>query len=146
MKLYSIVTNKGVFQEYSATARGAIIKVCVKHQNDDIKLRIVNIFQMIMVDLPSEEIENLHSKYGDLIETKALAESPFYLNNAGKKKLLIVKTLVSNLGIGLKDAKDIVDSVPTIIDTKELTDYQIRKMKEELQEAGADVIIHVKLK
>jgi len=60
------------------------------------------------------------------------------LTNAGQQKIAVIKVVRAVTGLGLKEAKDLVDSAPGAVKegaTKEEAD----KIKAELEEAGASV-------
>ena len=60
------------------------------------------------------------------------------LNSAGAAKLAVVKEVKNLLGIGLKDAKGLVDDAPSVI--KEGVDKaEAESIKAALEGAGADV-------
>ena len=60
------------------------------------------------------------------------------LNSAGAAKLAVVKEVKNLLGVGLKEAKDLVDSAPSVI--KEGVDKaEAESIKASLEGAGADV-------
>lgn len=58
------------------------------------------------------------------------------LSDVGAAKLQVVKAVKEALGLGLKEAKDIVDSAPSVIQ-EGLTYQQARQLKEQLSAAGA---------
>ena len=60
------------------------------------------------------------------------------LTNAGQQKIAVIKVVRAVTGLGLKEAKDLVDGAPGAVKegaTKEEAD----KIKAELEEAGASV-------
>jgi large subunit ribosomal protein L7/L12 len=60
------------------------------------------------------------------------------LTSAGQQKIAVIKVVRAVTGLGLKEAKDVVDGAPTPVKegaTKEEAD----KIKAELEEAGASV-------
>ncbi|MGC9222023.1 MAG: 50S ribosomal protein L7/L12 [Solirubrobacteraceae bacterium] len=60
------------------------------------------------------------------------------LTAAGDKKIQVIKVVRAATGLGLKEAKDLVDSAPKAV--KEGIDRQeANKLKAELEEAGATV-------
>lgn len=60
------------------------------------------------------------------------------LESAGAAKLQVVKAVKSLLGLGLKEAKDLVDGAPSII--KEGVDKEeAEKIKAELEAVGASI-------
>jgi large subunit ribosomal protein L7/L12 len=64
-----------------------------------------------------------------------------HLINAGHSKLGTVKLIKEVFGLGLKDAKDIVDSVPYLL-SDNISIEDAEKIKEALAEYGAKVEIN----
>lgn len=62
------------------------------------------------------------------------------LKEAGGQKLKVVKTVKEMLNIGLKDAKELVDSAPKALKEK-VTKDEAEALKKELEELGATVEI-----
>lgn len=62
-----------------------------------------------------------------------------FMSKTGDRKLLLIKTLKELFEIGLKEAKDIVDSCPCII--RELSYELAEGLKRELEACGATVEI-----
>ena len=60
------------------------------------------------------------------------------LKNAGASKLAIVKLVKELTGQGLKEAKDLVDSAPSVI-KEGLPKADAEGLKKQLEEAGAEV-------
>ena len=60
------------------------------------------------------------------------------LKEAGGAKLAVVKLVKDLTGLGLKEAKDLVDAAPKEIKTG-VTKEEAESMKKQLQEAGAVV-------
>lgn len=60
------------------------------------------------------------------------------LKSAGGSKLAIVKLVKEMTGIGLKEAKDLVDKTPTPIKEK-VSKEEATALKAQLEEAGAEV-------
>ncbi|HEX8060877.1 MAG TPA: 50S ribosomal protein L7/L12 [Cyclobacteriaceae bacterium] len=60
------------------------------------------------------------------------------LKNAGANKLQIVKLVKELTGLGLKDAKDMVDGAPNTI-KEGLPKTEAENLKKQLTEAGAEV-------
>lgn len=68
------------------------------------------------------------------------------LVDAGPNKLAIVKLVNDFTGLGLKEAKDLVDSAPAIIEgrtvgnlTRPFTEEEERELRSQLVEAGARI-------
>jgi len=57
---------------------------------------------------------------------------------AGEKKINVIKVVRAHTGLGLKEAKDLVDSAPKPI-KESVSKDEAEKLKKELEEAGATV-------
>lgn len=68
----------------------------------------------------------------------AQTEFTVFLNAAGGQKLGVVKLVKELTGLGLKEAKDLVDGAPVAIKEGASKD-EAEDMKAKLEEAGADV-------
>ncbi len=66
------------------------------------------------------------------------SEFDVVLSSAGSAKLQVVKEVKTLLGVGLKDAKDIVDGAPSTIKEGVPKD-EAESIKKALEEAGASV-------
>ena len=66
------------------------------------------------------------------------SEFDVVLNSAGSAKLAVVKEVKNLLGVGLKEAKELVDGAPAPIKTGVPKD-EAESMKAALEGAGADV-------
>lgn len=62
------------------------------------------------------------------------------MTSFGAAKLAVVKAVKSELGVGLKEAKDLVDAAPATLKEKVSKD-EAEKLKAALEEAGASVEI-----
>ena len=62
------------------------------------------------------------------------------LANAGDKKLNVIKVVKESLGLGLKDAKDLVDGAPKTL-KEGVSKEEAEALKKTLEEAGATVEI-----
>ena len=60
------------------------------------------------------------------------------LTNAGASKIQVIKVVKASTGLGLKEAKDLVDAAPGPIKSGVARD-EADKLKAELEEAGASV-------
>ena len=65
-------------------------------------------------------------------------EFDIMLNSAGAGKLKVVKEVKTLLGVGLKDAKDLVDSAPAVI-KEGASKEEAESIKAALEAAGAEV-------
>ena len=60
------------------------------------------------------------------------------LKGFGANKLAVVKAVKEACGLGLKEAKDLVDAAPTVV-KEGLAKNEAESMKKTLEEAGAEV-------
>jgi large subunit ribosomal protein L7/L12 len=60
------------------------------------------------------------------------------LKSAGQAKLAVVKAVKELTGLGLKEAKDLVDAAPSEL-KKGITKDEAEALKKQLEEAGAEV-------
>ena len=73
---------------------------------------------------------------GDAAEAKS--EFDFVLKSAGGSKLAVVKLVKELTGLGLKEAKDLVDNTPSSI-KEAVSKDDAEGLKKSLEEAGAEV-------
>lgn len=73
---------------------------------------------------------------GEAAEEKT--EFDVVLESAGSAKLKVVKEVKSLLGVGLKEAKDLVDQAPSTI-KEAVSKEEAEELKAKLEEAGASV-------
>jgi large subunit ribosomal protein L7/L12 len=62
------------------------------------------------------------------------------LEGPGDKKIQVIKAVREATGLGLKEAKDLVDGAPKPVKEK-ITEDEAKALKEKLEEAGAAVAI-----
>ena len=60
------------------------------------------------------------------------------LQNAGATKINVIKVVRAHTGLGLKEAKDLVDGAPKTV-KEAVSKDEAEKIKKELEEAGATV-------
>ncbi|MEK6565731.1 MAG: 50S ribosomal protein L7/L12 [Bacteroidota bacterium] len=60
------------------------------------------------------------------------------LKSSGAQKINVIKVVRAATGLGLKEAKDMVDGAPKVI-KESLSKDEAEKLKKELEEAGAQV-------
>ena len=80
----------------------------------------------------------LKEEYG--IEPAAAEKTSFdvILKSAGQAKLQVVKVVKDITGLGLKEAKDLVDGAPKAI-KEGVSKEEAEQVKSQLEEAGAEV-------
>lgn len=72
------------------------------------------------------------------VEEKVQTEFDVILKAAGQSKLAVVKLVKELTGLGLKEAKEVVDAAPKAIKEKVSKD-EAEALKSQLEEAGAEV-------
>ncbi len=74
---------------------------------------------------------------GAAAEVEEKTEFDVILKDAGASKLNVIKVVRAVTGLGLKDAKDLVDNCPKTL-KEAVSKEEAEKMVAELKEAGAD--------
>ncbi len=69
---------------------------------------------------------------------EAQSEFDVILKSAGQSKLNVVKVVKDLTGLGLKEAKDLVDAAPKAIKEK-VSQAEANELKAKLEEAGAEI-------
>lgn len=67
-------------------------------------------------------------------------EFDIILSNAGDKKIQVIKVVRAITGLGLKEAKDLVDGAPKAVKEK-ISKDEAEELKKQLEEVGAGVEI-----
>ena len=62
------------------------------------------------------------------------------LTGAGEQKIAVMKVVKEALGLGLKEAKDLVDGVPAVL-KENMKKAEADELKKKLEEAGATVTL-----
>ena len=75
---------------------------------------------------------------GDGDEAEAKSEFDVILTAAGQQKINVIKAVRAITDLGLKEAKELVDSAPKAI-KEGLPESEANEIKAQLEEAGADV-------
>ena len=91
----------------------------------------------------AEELVNLSVKdVQELAQIAAAAEQTEFnvvLKSAGQAKLGVVKAVKEITGLGLKEAKDLVDKAPDAVVKEKVSKAEAEQIKATLEEAGAEV-------
>ena len=92
----------------------------------------------------STVLMNEHDMSATIYRFKPMSENTncdLLLMGTGNRKLFLIKSVKEIFGLGLKDAKDIIDSAPCKL--KEYMDIdEAEKIKEQLEEFGATLEIN----
>jgi large subunit ribosomal protein L7/L12 len=76
-------------------------------------------------------------------ETAAVEEKTEFdvvLESVGEKKINVIKVVRAHTGLGLKEAKDLVDNAPNTV-KEAIPKEEAEKLKKEFEEAGATVTL-----
>ncbi len=77
---------------------------------------------------------------GEVPAAEEKTEFDVILQAAGDKKINVIKVVRAHTGLGLKEAKDLVDSAPKTV-KEGISKDEAEKIKKELEGAGATVLI-----
>ena len=75
---------------------------------------------------------------GDEAEKQESTEFDVILTGAGDKKIQVIKAVRAITGLGLKEAKEVVESAPKPVKEK-VSKEESEKIKKDLEDAGASV-------
>jgi large subunit ribosomal protein L7/L12 len=75
---------------------------------------------------------------GDAAAVEEKSEFNVEITGAGASKINVIKVVREVTGLGLKDAKDLVDAAPKVI-KENVAKAEAEEMKKKLEEAGATV-------
>ena len=75
---------------------------------------------------------------GDAAPAEEKTEFDIYLTNIGEKKVNVIKAVRAITGLGLKEAKGLVDAAPSTI-KEAAPKAEAEEAKKQLEEAGASV-------
>lgn len=75
---------------------------------------------------------------GPAVEAEEKTEFDVVLANAGEKKINVIKVVRELTGLGLKEAKDVVDGAPSVL-KEGLPKEEAEAMKAKLEEVGAKI-------
>jgi large subunit ribosomal protein L7/L12 len=75
---------------------------------------------------------------GEAAAAEEKTEFDVILTGAGDKKINVIKVVRAHTGLGLKEAKDLVDKAPNPV-KEGISKEEAEKLKKEFEEAGATV-------
>ena len=87
-----------------------------------------------------ELITAMEEKFGVSAAAEEKTEFDVVLANAGANKVAVIKAVRGATGLGLKEAKDLVESAPAAL-KEGISKAEAEALKKELEEAGAQVEI-----
>lgn len=77
---------------------------------------------------------------GEAAAVEEKSEFDVEVTSSGASKINVIKAVREITGLGLKDAKDLVDAAPKVIKEK-VAKAEAENMKKKLEEAGATVVL-----
>lgn len=75
---------------------------------------------------------------GEAAAVEEKTEFDVVLQSAGEKKINVIKVVRAHTGLGLKEAKDLVDGAPNTV-KEGVSKEEAEKLKKEFEEAGGTV-------
>ncbi len=75
---------------------------------------------------------------GEAVATEEKTEFNVVLTGVGDKKINVIKVVRAHTGLGLKEAKELVDKAPNTV-KEGITKDEAEKLKKEFEDAGATV-------
>ena len=87
-----------------------------------------------------ELIAAMEEKFGVSAAAEEKTEFDVVLAEAGANKVAVIKAVRGATGLGLKEAKDLVESAPAVL-KEGIAKAEAEALKKELEEAGAKVEI-----
>jgi large subunit ribosomal protein L7/L12 len=77
---------------------------------------------------------------GEAAVVEEQTEFDVIIQSAGEKKINVIKVVRAHTGLGLKEAKDLVDGAPNTV-KEGISKDEAEKLKKEFEEAGATVTL-----
>ena len=77
---------------------------------------------------------------GEAAVVEEQTEFNVILQAAGEKKINVIKVVRAHTGLGLKEAKDLVDGAPNTV-KEGISKDEAEKLKKEFEETGATVVL-----
>jgi large subunit ribosomal protein L7/L12 len=77
---------------------------------------------------------------GEAAAVEEKTEFDVVLQSAGEKKINVIKVVRAHTGLGLKEAKDLVDNAPNTV-KEAIPKEEAEKLKKEFEDAGATVTL-----
>ncbi len=88
----------------------------------------------------SSEDYKIDNNNSSKIKEKKKEEFNLYLDSIGENKIAVIKIIRNYLNLGLKEAKDLVESCPVLIKNK-INKNDLDLIKKSLEEVGAIITI-----
>ncbi|UAJ64951.1 50S ribosomal protein L7/L12 [Candidatus Schneideria nysicola] len=123
----SIITKEQILETISKMSVSDVVEL-ISMMEEKFGVSVSDIYKNTATSIPSESI----------IEEKT--EFNVFLKAVGSNKVSVIKSVRSATGLGLKEAKDLVESAPTIL-KEGLKKEEAESLKKTLEEIGASVEI-----
>lgn len=138
-------------QETTGAGAGATIETSSKETPSKFKTIVDHIEKMSVLDL-HELVKFLESKFGVSAaavavvapgagagaDTEEKLSFNVHLKDAGANKIAIIKVVKEVLGLGLKEAKDLVDAAPSTL-KEGMKKEEAEALKKRIEDAGGKV-------
>ncbi len=119
------ITNKQILEKLSSMSLIEIIEL------------INDIEKKFGINSNSYQFNNINNTN---IKEDKKDEFDLYLDSIGKNKISVIKVIRNYLNLGLKEAKDLVESSPVLIKEK-MAKKDLDILKKSLEEVGASILI-----
>ncbi|NIG99170.1 MAG: 50S ribosomal protein L7/L12 [Buchnera aphidicola (Periphyllus acericola)] len=108
------------------------------------KMSVTEIMELIKsmekkFEISSQPIINNNTQQ-ETKKIKEKSEFDIYIKSIGKNKVSVIRAVRSLTNLGLKEAKDLVESAPTVLKEK-INKEEAESLKKTLETAGAEVEI-----
>ena len=147
MKMAKAITEDAARMEQTALDKQPIELLSKEEVKEELfafmeKARIMRLKYGLEINLSIESLKAVEALSGGWKSTGKVEKIAFdiILLGVGSQKLKTVKAVKTIMGIGLVEAKEIVESVPSKIMTG-ISKEEGERVKEALEEAGAEVVL-----
>ena len=107
------------------------------------KMSVMNVVELISAmeekfGVSASPVVNSGSTLQDTESKEEKTEFNIFLKSIGSNKISVIKAVRSKIGLGLKEAKDLVESAPVIL-KENINKEEAESLKKFLEEAGAEI-------
>jgi large subunit ribosomal protein L7/L12 len=107
------------------------------------KMSVMEIMELVKLMEEKFEVSSITQINNNSTQTEKIEEKSefdIYIKSIGKNKVSVIRAVRSLTNLGLKEAKDLVESAPTILKEK-INKEEVELLKKTLETAGAEVEI-----
>ncbi|HMI77011.1 MAG TPA: 50S ribosomal protein L7/L12 [Buchnera sp. (in: enterobacteria)] len=109
------------------------------------KMSVMNVVELVSAmekkfGVSASSVVNSVSTTQDTESNEEKTEFNVFLKSIGNNKISVIKAVRSKIGLGLKEAKDLVESAPIVL-KENINKEESESLKKFLEEAGAEIEI-----